>query len=89
MTAKTTEEMMTDCQTDAVVLAGMVEAIDLMHNEGGANWENAVTAVTIAALARARKLADDLDELRFHEFLQDFGRGMRGERREIVEGATQ
>ncbi|MFD0981618.1 hypothetical protein [Tropicimonas aquimaris] len=61
-TAKTVEQKVSDCQSDAVVLAGMVEAIDLMANEGE-RFGNAIAAVTIAALDRANKLASDLDSI--------------------------
>ena len=50
------------CQHDAVILAGCVEAIALLENEGP-DYANARTAVTDAALRLANKLADDLDAL--------------------------
>ncbi len=52
-----------DCQHDATVLAGMLEAIDLMGNEG-AIFDNARISVTIEALTKAKKLADDLDRVK-------------------------
>ncbi|SNT38017.1 hypothetical protein [Tropicimonas sediminicola] len=63
-TGLTIERRVSDCQSDAVVLAGMVEAIDLMANEGE-RFGNAIAAVTIAALDRANKLASDLDSINF------------------------
>jgi hypothetical protein len=47
-----------DCQTDAVILMGLLEAIDLLDNEG---HTNAMTSVVSAAYALARRLSDDLD----------------------------
>lgn len=54
--------LLKDCQHDAVILAGMMEGIDLMSNEGPV-FDNARVAVTMAALELAKKLADDLDRV--------------------------
>jgi hypothetical protein len=53
---------LSDCQHDAVILAGMIEGIDLMGNEGTI-FDEARAATTVAALEHARRLADDLDVL--------------------------
>ncbi|MAC77566.1 MAG: hypothetical protein CML66_05835 [Rhodobacteraceae bacterium] len=54
-----------DCQTDAIVLAGILEAVDLMLSENsgsdGMTWRNAIASVVTAARKRADDLADDLD----------------------------
>lgn len=56
-----------DCQTDATILAGMLEAVELMLNEDFGSdsrvWGNAILSVAMAARARAVKLADDLDRV--------------------------
>ncbi|HCP81273.1 MAG TPA: hypothetical protein DIT67_06680 [Octadecabacter sp.] len=52
----------TDCQHDAVILAEIVEAIDLLTNEGK-RFDSVRFAITEVALEKARKLADDLDVL--------------------------
>ena len=49
-----------DCQHDAVILSGMIEGIDLMGTERD-RFGEAIAAVSIAALERAKALADDLD----------------------------
>lgn len=51
-----------DCQHEAVILAGCLEAISLMNSEGE-HFENARHAVTSATLELANKLANDLDTL--------------------------
>ena len=53
---------LTDCQSDAAILSDIIEAIDLMNNEG-AMFKNSRDAVTIAALRMANELANDLDRL--------------------------
>jgi hypothetical protein len=58
MTAKT----VSDCQSDAVVLAALIEGIALMDNEGKA-FDNARVAATTSALRLANELASDLDRL--------------------------
>jgi hypothetical protein len=49
-----------DCQCDATILSGLLDAIDLLDNDGN---RNAVTAVVTAAKKMADKLADDLDRV--------------------------
>ena len=51
-----------DCQHDAIILAEMLEGIDLMGNEGGV-FDGPRIAVTIVALERAKALANALDKL--------------------------
>lgn len=53
---------LSDCHHDAVVLAEMLEGIDLMGNEG-ATFDSARIAVTIAAMEWAQRLRDDLETL--------------------------
>lgn len=53
---------LTQCQHDAVVLSGMIEAIDLMGNEGE-QFDCARVSVTMEALEKAKRLAVDLDEV--------------------------
>lgn len=58
MTAKT----LSDCQINAVVLAALIEGIDLMGNEGK-TFDDTRVAVTTVALRLANELASDLDRL--------------------------
>lgn len=58
MTAKT----LSDCQINAVVLAALIEGIDLMGNEGE-TFDDTRVAVTTVALRLANELASDLDRL--------------------------
>lgn len=51
---------LSDCQCDAVILSGLLDAIDLLDNEGN---RNAMTSVVSAARGYANKLADDLDRV--------------------------
>ena len=51
-----------DCQTDAIILAALMEGIDLMENEGDI-FKNARAASMRVAARLARELADDLDNL--------------------------
>lgn len=51
-----------DCQAEAVVLAEMLRGIDLMNNDG-ALYDGARVAITIAAVERAERLADALDDI--------------------------
>ena len=53
-----TRASLADCQGDAVILAALLEAIDLLDNEG---HHNAMTGVISVALKAATRLADDLD----------------------------
>mgnify|MGYP003631896224 CR=1 FL=1 len=57
-TVKTKRPTLSDCQCDAVILSGLLDAIDLLDNEGS---RNAMTSVVSAATRLANKLADDLD----------------------------
>lgn len=51
-----------DCQTDAIILAGLMEGIDLMENEGEI-FKNARAASMRVAARLAQELADDLGNL--------------------------
>jgi len=53
---------LSECQSNAVILAEMVDGIDLMANEGK-RFDSARIAVTVAALERANRLASDLEAL--------------------------
>lgn len=55
---------LSDCQHDAVILMGLIDAIDLLDNEG---QRNAMTSVVSIALKAARQLADDLDSVKRSE----------------------
>ena len=50
------------CQRDATVLAGMLEALDLMNGNSEFSGE-AQASLTIAAREKATQLADDLERL--------------------------
>ena len=53
---------MEDCYHDAVLLAGLIDAIDILRSESSSDFaSNAATAVQDAARERAHKLADDMD----------------------------
>ncbi len=47
-----------ECQCDAAILSGLLDAIDLLDNEGN---RSAMTSVVSTAKVLANKLADDLD----------------------------
>lgn len=51
-----------NCQCQAAILAEMLEGIDLMSNEGK-QFDGARVAVTVAALDRAKVLAEALDQI--------------------------
>lgn len=55
-----TRENLSDLQADAVVLHGLLEAIDHLDNEG---HHNALHAVIATAKKAADKLANDLDRV--------------------------
>lgn len=52
-----------DCRHAAVVLHGIILGIDLLENEGR-DFDEARSAITMAALAHSKKLAEDLDRVR-------------------------
>ncbi|WP_294610642.1 hypothetical protein [uncultured Roseovarius sp.] len=55
-----------DCQSDAVILAEMLDGISLMSNEGK-QFDSARVAVTVAALDRAKVLAEALDQIKIKD----------------------
>lgn len=60
---KSGAQSLSDCQHDALTLTGMLESVDLMNNEGEL-YEEARTATTRAAIEKARRLYEDLEELK-------------------------
>lgn len=57
------QKTLSDCQHDAVILATVLEGIDLMGNEGEP-FDNARGGTTILALRLAQELADNLDRIK-------------------------
>ena len=51
-----------ECEHDAIILAGVVQALDLLDHEGK-EYESARAAVTTAALRMADRLAEDVSKL--------------------------
>lgn len=51
-----------NCEYDAIILAGVVQALDLLDQEGE-TYETARSAVTTTALRMATRLADDVSNL--------------------------
>lgn len=50
---------LSDCQHDAVLLHGMLEAIDFIENEGACDGGR--TALVMIAVQRSRQLISDLE----------------------------